>query len=85
MSYQVRTIDHFEREAKRLKKKFRSLKDEIHQLINDLEENPFLGTSMRDGFYKIRLGIKSKRQKRWSKSYYVRQNNCRDSLSGFYL
>ncbi|GAB4011497.1 hypothetical protein GCM10028808_25210 [Spirosoma migulaei] len=59
MSYQVRTIDHFEQEAKRLKK-FHSLKDEIHQLIDELEENPFLGTSMRDGFYKIRLGIKSK-------------------------
>ncbi len=60
MSYQVKTVDNFEREAKRLKKKFRSLKDELSQLIDALEINPFLGTPMRDGFYKIRLGIKSK-------------------------
>ncbi|GAB2602046.1 type II toxin-antitoxin system RelE/ParE family toxin [Spirosoma areae] len=60
MNYRVETIEHFEREAKRLKKKFRSLKDELNTLIDALEENPFLGTSMRDGFYKVRLGIKSK-------------------------
>ena len=60
MSYQVRTLGNFEREAKRLKKKFRSLKEEIIQLVVDLEVNPFQGVQMRDGFYKIRLGIKSK-------------------------
>lgn len=60
MSYQVESIENFEREAKRLKKKFPSLKEEIGNLIDSLEENPFIGTSMRDGFYKIRLKIKSK-------------------------
>lgn len=43
MSYQVDTIENFEREAKRLKKKFPSLKQEINDLIDTLEENPFLG------------------------------------------
>lgn len=60
MSYQVETIENFEREAKRLKKKYPSLKDEILNLIEELEENPLSGTPMRDGFYKIRLKIKSK-------------------------
>lgn len=58
--YQVETIEHFEREAKRLKKKFPSLKAEINELIDSLENDPFQGTAMRDGFYKIRLAIKSK-------------------------
>lgn len=58
--YQVETIEHFERESKRLKKKFPSLKAEINALIDSLEENPFQGDAMRDGFHKIRLGIKSK-------------------------
>jgi mRNA-degrading endonuclease RelE of RelBE toxin-antitoxin system len=62
MSYQVESLENFEREAKRLKKKFPSLKNEIFDLIEDLEENPFSGTAMRDGFYKIRLKIKSKRK-----------------------
>lgn len=58
--YKVETIEHFEREAKRLKKKFPSLKMEINELIDSLENDPFQGASMRDGFYKIRLSIKSK-------------------------
>jgi len=60
MSYSVETIENFEREARRLKKKYNSLKAEISQLVDDLEENPFQGVAMRDGFYKIRLGIRSK-------------------------
>lgn len=60
MSYQVETIKNFEREAKRLKKKFPSLKQELIDLIDILEQNPFWGTPLQDGFYKIRLGIKSK-------------------------
>ena len=60
MSYQVESIENFEREAKRLKKKFPSLKEEIGDLIDSLEGNPFIGTSMKDGFHKIRLKIKSK-------------------------
>lgn len=60
MSYQVDTILHFEREAKKLKKKFPSLKEQINELINELEKNPFMGTALKNGFYKIRLGIRSK-------------------------
>ncbi|AQG79136.1 type II toxin-antitoxin system RelE family toxin [Spirosoma montaniterrae] len=60
MMYRVDSIEHFEREAKRLKKKFPSLKEEINRLIDSLEKDPFQGAAMRDGFYKIRLGIKSK-------------------------
>ncbi|AKD53722.1 type II toxin-antitoxin system RelE/ParE family toxin [Spirosoma radiotolerans] len=60
MSYSVETIENFEREAKRLKKKYKSLKAELSQLIDDLEKNPFQGVAIRDGFYKIRLGIRSK-------------------------
>ena len=60
MSYKVETIIHFEKEAKRLKKIFHSLNNEISELIDDLERNPFLGTALPNGFYKIRLAIWSK-------------------------
>ncbi|WP_149243646.1 type II toxin-antitoxin system RelE/ParE family toxin [Dyadobacter sp. 32] len=60
MSYRVETIVHFEKEAKRLKKKYRSLNREISDLIDELEQNPFLGTYLKNGFHKIRLSIKSK-------------------------
>lgn len=60
MKFRVDSIKSFEREAQRLKRKFPSLKNELFQLIDDLESNPFQGTPLGRGFYKIRLAIKSK-------------------------
>ena len=60
MIYRVETIDHFEKQAKRLKKKFSSLKGEIFELIESLEKTPIQGSPLSNGFYKIRLAIKSK-------------------------
>jgi hypothetical protein len=58
--FRVETIEHFEKEAKRLIRKFPSLKSEIFDLILELEKNPKIGTSLGNGFYKIRLAIRSK-------------------------
>lgn len=60
MKFKVDTIRNFEREARRLKKKFPSLKEEISELIDNLESTPFMGTPIGKGFYKIRVAIKSK-------------------------
>ncbi|TLU99118.1 type II toxin-antitoxin system RelE/ParE family toxin [Dyadobacter luticola] len=60
MSFEVDTIPNFEREAKRLKKKYSSLKNELTLLIEELENNPLQGTPLKNSFYKIRLSIKSK-------------------------
>lgn len=53
MSYNVKTIDVFERQAKKLIKKYISIKQE-------LIENPTLGTPISNDCYKVRLSIKSK-------------------------
>ncbi len=60
MSYNVKTISVFERQAKRLKKKFPSLKNEIQALINELKEGPTKGTPIGNDCYKIRIAIASK-------------------------
>lgn len=60
MSYSVKTISVFERQAKRLMKKFPSLKEEIQTLIKDLKEEPEKGTSIGHNCYKIRIAISSK-------------------------
>lgn len=60
MNYNVQSISVFERQAKRLIKKFPSLKEEIHQLILQLKEDPKKGTSLGNDCYKIRLAISSK-------------------------
>ena len=50
----------FSRQAKRLAKKYRSLKDDLTVFQQDLQKNPFLGTDLGNGKRKIRLGVKSK-------------------------
>ncbi len=60
MSYNVKTIDVFEREAKRLIKKYASLKKEITALVEELKENPKQGTAIGKNCYKIRLSVASK-------------------------
>jgi mRNA-degrading endonuclease RelE of RelBE toxin-antitoxin system len=60
MSYNVLTIPPFERQLKRLAKKFPSLKMEYANLIESLEENPVQGVAMANSCYKIRVAIKSK-------------------------
>ncbi len=60
MIYRVDTTPNFEKEAKRLIKKYKSLKTEILSLIESLEEAPEQGTHLGDNIYKIRLTVKSK-------------------------
>lgn len=60
MSYNVKSIEVFERQAKRLIKKFPSLKEELKSLIKELKENPAAGTAIGNHCHKIRLSIASK-------------------------
>ena len=60
MSFNVKSISVFERQAKRLIKKFPSLKKEIQKLIKELKEEPEKGTSIGHNCYKIRISIASK-------------------------
>jgi mRNA-degrading endonuclease RelE of RelBE toxin-antitoxin system len=60
MSFNVQSISVFERQAKRLAKKFPSLKKELLELIGELKEEPEKGTSIGHNCYKIRLAIASK-------------------------
>ena len=60
MSFNVKTISVFERQAKRLVKKFPSLKKELRILVNQLKEEPDKGTYIGYNCYKIRLAIASK-------------------------
>lgn len=60
MSYKVKTILVFEKQAKRLIKKYASLKDEILELVILLKENPSQGVAIGNNCYKIRIAIASK-------------------------
>jgi mRNA-degrading endonuclease RelE of RelBE toxin-antitoxin system len=60
MSYKVIPVDKFKKEAKRLIKKYPSLKVELVEVANSLSEEPTLGTPLGNDTYKIRVSIKSK-------------------------
>ena len=60
MSYNVLTIQPFDKQLKRLVKKFPSLKSEFAELLQSLEEQPRQGTYLRNNCYKIRIAIASK-------------------------
>ena len=62
MSFEVRTISAFEKEFRKLSKKYSSLKSDLFKLIKQLEANPFIGTSLGKDFYKVRVRISSKRK-----------------------
>lgn len=60
MAYNVKSIDVFERQAKRLIKKYASLRKELLELVQALKENPEQGTAIGKGCFKIRISIASK-------------------------
>lgn len=60
MSYNIIATPEFLKEAKKLGKKYRSLKEDLAVLIEELQQNPTLGTSLGDNCYKVRLAIKAK-------------------------
>jgi hypothetical protein len=60
MSYRIITIANFRKEAKRLSKKYPSLKNELAELGSQLSINPITGTALGNNCYKIRLAIASK-------------------------
>lgn len=60
MSYSIETIPSFDRQIKRLAKKYKSVKTDLKNLADQLQEAPELGTALGQNCYKVRLAIKSK-------------------------
>ena len=60
MNYKVLTIEPFDKQLKRLLKKYTSIKKDFSNLVDSLEKNPLQGTSLGNNCYKIRMAIKSK-------------------------
>ena len=59
MNYNIITTDNFEKEAKRLKKKYISLKKDLQKLKTYLIHQPH-GIPLGNNAYKIRIAVKSK-------------------------
>jgi mRNA-degrading endonuclease RelE of RelBE toxin-antitoxin system len=60
MSFDIYTTGFFEKELKRLAKKYPSLKTDFKSLVKSLKENPQHGQPLGKDCYKIRMSISSK-------------------------
>ena len=60
MSFEIKTTSRFEKSAKALSKRHRSLKADLANFIDSLEINPFQGDELSPGIRKIRMAITSK-------------------------
>ena len=60
MNYKVKTISVFEKQAKKLIKKYPSLKHELLELVHELRRNPSQGIPLGKNCFKIRIAISSK-------------------------
>ena len=60
MSFSILLTGRFEKEIKRLIKKYPSLRLEFSELIAILKDNPETGIPLGNNCFKIRLGIASK-------------------------
>ncbi|MBR08308.1 MAG: hypothetical protein CMP48_11620 [Rickettsiales bacterium] len=60
MSFEILTIPPFERQLKKLAKKYPSIKQDFATLLISLQENPEQGTLLGKGCYKVRMAISSK-------------------------
>lgn len=60
MNYKIKTISVFDRNIKKLAKKYPSIKSDFADFLESLRENPAQGTSLGNNSYKIRMKIASK-------------------------
>ena len=60
MSCKIFTFPSFEKEAKRLNKRYKSFKSDLKELMNELSSSPSLGADLGGGLRKVRMAIKSK-------------------------
>jgi mRNA-degrading endonuclease RelE of RelBE toxin-antitoxin system len=79
MSYKILFTPEFEKEIKRLSRKYPSLKQDYLELLHSLSANPIQGISLGNQCFKIRLSIKSKAS---GKSGGARVITCVKGCSG---
>ena len=60
INYKFQYAPTFNKELKKLAKKYKGLKKDIEKLKEEIKDNPLLGVNLGDGIRKIRLNITAK-------------------------
>ena len=79
MNYRIISEPTFLREVKRLSKKYKSLKQDLERLQEELFANPTAGADLGDGVHKVRMAIAMQEpwQKPWRTGDYIRISDRR--------
>jgi mRNA-degrading endonuclease RelE of RelBE toxin-antitoxin system len=82
----IRFSEEFDRAFKRLKKRYRSLPEDVKKLLASLVENPRQGAELYNGMRKVRLSFASKgRGKRGGGRVIIQLAITEDSLTFIYI
>jgi mRNA-degrading endonuclease RelE of RelBE toxin-antitoxin system len=60
MNFAIVTTDDFNKEVKRLARKYRSMPNDLEALKSELMENPKIGDDLGDNTRKVRMAVASK-------------------------
>ena len=86
MIKEIRFSEEFDRAFKRLKKRYRSLPDDVKKLLASLVENPQQGVELYNGMRKVRISFASKgRGKRGGGRVIIQLTVSEDSLTFVYI
>ena len=55
MIYNVFALDEFKKNTKKLSKRYKKIKLDVLELVNQLELDPYIGTHLFNNCYKIRI------------------------------
>lgn len=65
---EIKYLQEFARQAKALRRKYKSFEVDYNNFLDSIERNPFQGTSLGAGVYKVRMQITSKRTREKEKA-----------------
>lgn len=86
MITEIRFSDEFNRAFKRLKKRYRSLPDDVKRLLVSLVEDPEQGVELYNGMRKVRINFASKgKGKRGGGRVIIRLAISKTSLTFVYI
>ena len=59
MSYKVIPSETFEKDVKKLNKKYKKIKSDLQSFLKELQKNPTMGTPLGNNCYKVRVANSS--------------------------
>lgn len=60
MKYSIETLPGFDRQLKKLTKKYKSLKKDFEEFLCELRKNPMTGADLGNGVRKVRMAVSDK-------------------------